>query len=173
VTVTPSPQTTGSEQNREDRPMGDALRDVEPMVHKSQISVPYSWWAGDTASHFFVSLRDEKKILGRKCQRCGKVYVPPRKVCPVCFVENPEWVEVSPQGVLISYTIARRQLAALPRPAPVAFALIKLDGADTALLHYVGGVDHERIRIGMRVKARFAEERSGGIRDIAHFEPAE
>ena len=152
--------------------MDDTIHDVEPMVYQSRINVPYSWWAGDTASRFFKSLRDEKKIIAKKCHRCNRVYVPPRKVCPLCFTENPEWVEVSDEGVLQSYTISRRQLASLPRKAPVIFGLIKLDGADTALLHYLGEVDQAQIRIGMRVKARFADERAGGIRDIVHFRPA-
>jgi uncharacterized OB-fold protein len=152
--------------------MTELFAGVEPMVYQSRISVPYSWWAGDTASRFFIALRDEKKILGKKCGQCAKVYVPPRKVCPVCFVETPEWVEVSNEGVLQSYTVARRQLASLPAKAPVIFGLIRLDGADTGLLHCLGEVDPGQVVIGMRLKAVFADERKGGIRDIAYFRPA-
>jgi uncharacterized OB-fold protein len=152
--------------------MADTLADVEPMIYESQISVPYSWWAGDTASRFFRSLRDEKKIMGTKCAKCSRVYIPPRKVCPSCFSENPEWTEVSDQGVLQSFTIARRQLASLPEKVPVILGLIKLDGADTGLLHYLDEVDQKQLRIGMRVKAKFADNRSGGIRDIEYFRPA-
>jgi uncharacterized OB-fold protein len=152
--------------------MNQNLTDVEPMVYRSRINVPYSWWAGDTASQFFIALRDEKKIMGKKCAGCSRTYVPPRKVCPLCFTENAEWVEVASEGSLQSYTICRRQLAALPRKAPVVFGLIRLDGADTALLHYLDEVDPERVRIGMRVEARFADERTGGIGDIAYFRPA-
>ncbi len=46
--------------------MNDIFKDIEPMVHKSGIKVPYSWWAGDTASELFRSLRDEEKIIGNK-----------------------------------------------------------------------------------------------------------
>ena len=104
--------------------MDETFADVEPMVYRSLISVPYSWWAGDTASRFFIALRDEKKIMGKKCPRCSRTYVPPRKVCPLCFTENAEWVEVADEGMLQSYTICRRQLASLPRVAPVIFGLI-------------------------------------------------
>ena len=151
--------------------MHNSLADVEPLVHKSQISVPYKWWAGETASTFLIALRDEKKILGTKCAGCARVYVPPRKVCPTCFTENSEWVQVSDEGVLLTYTVTRRQLAALPEKAPVVFALIKLDGADTALLHRLRGVEPGDIRIGMRVRAEFSESRSGTIGDIACFTP--
>jgi len=83
-----------------------------------------------------------------------------------------EWIEVSPEGVLESFTIVRRQLASLPRKVPVVFGLIKLDGADTSILHYVEAPDHKKIKIGMRLKAKFCDERKGAIHDIACFVPA-
>ena len=69
--------------------------------------------------------------------------------------------------------IARRRLESIPadRKAPVIWGLVKLDGADTALLHYLDEVRPEEVAIGMRVKAVFAESRTGGIRDISHFKP--
>jgi uncharacterized OB-fold protein len=55
--------------------------------------------------------------------------------------------------------------------APFAYALIKLDGADTGFLHVLGEVDPGKIREGMRVEAVFAEERKGSPLDIAYFRP--
>ncbi len=81
------------------------------------------------------------------------------------------WVEVSSEGVLESFTIVERQLASLPRKAPVLFGLIRLDGADTSILHYIEDADHTDIKIGMRVAAKFNDERSGSIHDIACFRP--
>lgn len=151
--------------------MEDIFEGVAPLVHQSQINVPYSWWAGDTASRFFVALRDEKKIMGTRCEKCSRTYVPPKKTCPVCFGENSAWVEVSCHGTVESYTVARRQLAALPRKVPVIFGLIRLDGADTAILHYLDDVAPEEIRMGMRVTACFASAPTGQITDITHFKP--
>jgi hypothetical protein len=151
--------------------MTDIFADVEPMVVKSGINVPYSWWAGETAGFFFAAMRDEKKIMGRKCRKCSRTFVPPRKSCPLCFEKDMEWVEVSHKGVLESFTIVRRQLAALPGKVPVVFGLIRLDGADTSILHYVEA-GNRRIEIGMRVKAKFCEERKGAIQDISCFVPA-
>jgi uncharacterized OB-fold protein len=151
--------------------MEDIFEGIEPMVYQSRISVPYNWWAGDTASKFFLAIRDDRKILGTKCDSCNRVYVPPRKTCPTCFTENQEWVNVSDVGILEAFTVARRQLEALPGKVPVCFGLIKLEGADTALLHYLGDVDPRDIKIGMRVQAHFAEEREGKITDITYFRP--
>lgn len=153
--------------------MTDVFEGVTPMVHESYINVPYHWWAGETAGKFFVSLRDEEKILGRKCNACGKVFSPPRKMCPDCYIETHEWVELGPEGELVSFTVARRKLASIPkdRETPVVFGLVKLDGATTSMLHFIDGAAPENVRIGMRVKAVFAKERSATIKDISHFEP--
>jgi uncharacterized protein len=153
--------------------MSDIFKGIEPLVHNSKINVPYSWWAGNTASKFFISLRDEKAIITTRCGKCGKVFMPPRKVCPTCFTENTEWLKISAEGTLVSYSIARRQLESIPtdKKVPVIWGLIKLDGADTAMLHYLDEVNPEGVAIGMRVKAVFAESRTGGIRDISHFKP--
>ncbi|MDD5711258.1 MAG: Zn-ribbon domain-containing OB-fold protein [Smithellaceae bacterium] len=153
--------------------MSDIFKGIEPLIYESKINVPYSWWAGDTASKFFINLRDEKKIIAPRCGSCGKVFLPPRKVCPACFTENTEWVSVSDEGTLVSYSVARRKLASIPadKKLPVVWGLVKLDGADTAILHFLDDVDPGDVKIGMRVKAVFAEQRTGGIRDISHFKP--
>ena len=153
--------------------MNTLFEGIEPMVYESGISVPYNWWAGDTASRFFVGLRDEQKIWGTRCLSCRTVRVPPRKSCPICFHSQSDWVEVSGEGVVKTFTIARRQLAALKQSVPVIFGLIRLDGADTSILHCIGDTSPEAVQIGMRVKAKFAETRRGEIRDIACFVPCE
>ena len=153
--------------------MEDEFKGVDPMVYESRISVPYSWWAGDTAGKFYRSIRDEKKMMGTECRACGKVFIPPRKSCPQCFGADTRWVEVSDEGTLMSYTVARRQLAALPKPVPVYFGLVKLDGADTGLLHFIENVDDREIRIGMRMKIKFSHQRKGTLNDIEGFVPVE
>lgn len=151
--------------------MQDIFDGVAPMVHASRISVPYHWWAGETASRFFISLRDDQTILGTQCSACGKTYVPPRKTCPTCFTPHTQWKAVASQGSLVTFTVVRRPLAALPQKPPILYGLIRLDGADTALLHIIGGVRPEDVQIGMRLQARFARERRGTIFDIECFCP--
>lgn len=151
--------------------MKDPFEGVEPAELKSGIAVPYHWWAGDTASRFLTSIRDEKKILGLKCFQCNKVLLPPRKNCPFCFAENKEWIELSNEGTLVTFTVAHRQLAALQQKAPVVFGLIKLDGADTSLLHIIGEADDNELKIGMRVRAVFADDKPGNIMGIKYFKP--
>ncbi|MCX8124760.1 MAG: Zn-ribbon domain-containing OB-fold protein [Spirochaetes bacterium] len=151
--------------------MEDIFKGIEPQVYKSQIGVPYQWWAGETASKFFIALRDEHKILGNQCPQCGKVFCPPKKTCPYCYIDTKEWKEVGPKGKVVTYTVVYRQLAALKKNVPVAFGLIQLDGADNAMLHYIGDTDPKNIKIGMEVEAVFAEEKKASIEAILHFRP--
>jgi hypothetical protein len=80
-------------------------------------------------------------------------------------------VEVGPKGTLLSYTRPRYVLDIHPRIQPLLFGIIRLDGADTGLLHLLGEVDPDRLEIGMRVRAVLAEERQGSIMDIHYFRP--
>jgi len=153
--------------------MSSPLDTIEPMVQPSQISVPYTWWAGETAGRFLNALRDEQTIYGTRCDRCNRVFIPPRKTCPTCFTPNETWTPVKKIGTVVAHTVARRQLAAIPENVPVIFALVRLDGADTAMLHRITGADPDRIAIGMRVRACFSDQAGATINAISHFEPVD
>ncbi len=132
------------------------------------VNLAFSYAAGEAASRFLIALRDEKKIYGTRCAACGRVLVPARSFCPCCFVDAAEWIEVGPTGTLVALAPASRLLGA---PTALPIGLIRLDGADTALVHFIGEADFDALRIGQRVSAMFAETRGGSILDIAYFQP--
>lgn len=141
-------------------------------VVEGKLALPYQYFAGRTGSRFLIALRDEKKILGIRCEHCGKVFVPPRKDCERCQSDlSGKWVELEGSGEVVSFTIVRYDDKHLPRKAPYALALIRLDGADTPLLHIVGGIDPERVTVGLRVRPVFAAATTSTILDIDHFAP--
>ena len=63
--------------------MGDYWSDAENMIQPGKIKVPYTWQAGEMASHYLTRLRDEKKILGKHCPKCDKVLVPAEEELPL------------------------------------------------------------------------------------------
>ena len=150
---------------------GDWLNDVEPMVHESRIKVPYSWSVGDTGSRFLTEIRDHKKILGKKCEACETVFVPPRKMCPRCFKDTGPWIEVGPQGTLKAHTVVRYDNSLQPVKPPVIYGIIQLDGSSTGLVHLLGEVDLDNLAAGLRVEPVFQENREARILDIAYFRP--
>ena len=136
------------------------------------MALPNQYFAGSVGSKFIISLRDAKKILGVKCNKCNKVYVPPREYCEKDLEKLDEnWVELGNEGVVTNYTIVNYFDKHLPIKPPYILALIKVDGADTPFAHIVQGIALEDIKIGMRVKAVYAAETTNSIRDLDHFEP--
>lgn len=131
------------------------------------------YYAGVMGSHFYVKLRDELKILGVRCDKCSKVFWPPRSSCGQCFSELTldNMLEIGPLGTLETFTIVTYTEQIHPKPAPFIYGVIKLDGADTGMTHFIEGIHSDQIATGMRVKPVFAQIRNGNIMDIDHFEP--
>lgn len=145
------------------------------------ITIPGSWdfqydyFAGEVASRFFNSLRDEGTINGTHCPKCERILVPARSYCDACFVETEGWIEVGPGGVLNIFTIVGTQFPGLPAP-PFVMGYVTLDGASTAVLNYVSGIDLTDIDAAAAILMKrpqvttvFAETREGRITDF-HFE---
>lgn len=143
----------------------------ERIVFPGKVNLPFSYSAGRTASRFFIELRDNEKIMGTRCPQCRRIIVPAQLFCKECFVETSEWVEVDPQGTLITFTVVYRKESHYPRETPFAYGIIKLDRADTSMIHLLGDVDPANIKHGMRLRAVFREKREGNILDIAYFKP--
>lgn len=143
----------------------------EPVIVPGAMIVPYRYSVGPVGSRFFVELRDNKRIMGIRCPRCHRAYVPPRATCGTCFGKLDEWVEVANQGTVTSYTVVHYRSPVHPVESPFAYGIIQLDRADTGLLHLLGEVGPHEIEIGMRVEAVFREKRQGNILDISYFRP--
>lgn len=138
---------------------------------QGKLEIPYRYFAGEFLSQFFVELRDHKKIRGVRCPQCAKVLFPPRSVCGRCLTPLKEWVELGESGTLQSFTVIHYSEPTHPLPAPLAIGLIKVDGADTSMLHLIGEVEPRALKAGLRLRAVFKEEREGSILDILYFKP--
>lgn len=133
------------------------------------LEYPYRRSVGPVLSRFFTALR-ERRILGVRT-RAGRVLCPPAEADPETGAAvTDDYVEVGPGGAIESWTWVARPRDKQPLAHPFAYALIRLDGADTALLHAVDAVDPARLRSGARVRPRWRSEPAGGIGDIECFE---
>ncbi len=130
----------------------------------------YERSVGPVIGAFMTGLRDGK-ILG--AQSAGKVVVPPTEYDPFTGEDVGDLVEVGPGGEVTSWTWAASPTSVQPLDRPFAWALVKLDGATTAMLHVVDAGGPESMHSGMRVTAHFlpSGERNGNIRDIECFVP--
>ncbi|WP_433830192.1 Zn-ribbon domain-containing OB-fold protein [Actinoplanes sp. CA-015351] len=133
------------------------------------IAFDYTRSLGPVLGRFMTGLRDGRVLGGRTSD--GRVHVPPLEFDPLTHEPVTDLVEVSPTGTVISWTWVDQPIEGQPLSRPFAWALIRLDGADTALLHAVDIQDQDQIRTGLRVRAKWSPSRTGHINDIACFEP--
>ena len=142
---------------------------------KWKTDLPYRYSIGKLAVKFFEELKQNKKIMGSKCSKCGKVNFPPRAVCADCMVEMTidDMVELSPKGTLEGFTVVNYPFTdpntGGMRAFPYGYALFKLDGADTYTMHFINETDYTKLKVGQRVEAVFKEEREGNIGDILYY----
>jgi len=145
---------------------------VPSLTAPHRLQYTYKRSTGPVLGRFFGGLRDGR-ILGVR-RKDGSVMVPPKEYDPDTGEALGELVEVGTAGVVKSWAWVSHPREKQPLGRPFAYALVQLDGADTPLLHAVdAGGDERRMTTGMRVRARFAAERPGGIRDIECFEPTD
>lgn len=142
----------------------------EPLSAPLNIGFDYTRSLGTVHGRFATSLRDGGIIGVRGSD--GRVHVPPIEYDPDTAAPLDDFVEVGSQGTVVSWTWMPEPLPGQPLERAFAWALVRLDGADTPLLHAVDVPGPEAISTGMRVQVRWAAERGNGIRDIACFEPA-
>ncbi|MEU6587506.1 OB-fold domain-containing protein, partial [Nocardia sp. NPDC046763] len=131
----------------------------------------YTRSTGPIIGRFLTELRSGKVVGVRGSD--GRVIVPPAEFDPATGEALSEFVGVSDVGTVQTWSWVAEPLPGQPFDRPFAYALIKLDGADTAILHAVDVASPSDIATGMRVRARWAAERTGDIHDIAAFEPGE
>jgi uncharacterized OB-fold protein len=133
------------------------------------VEFPFTRSLGPVQSAFLTGLR-ERTVLGVRTTG-GGVLVPPAEYDPVTAEEIRDLVEVAATGTVTTWAWNPTPRRNQPLATPFAWVLVRLDGADTALLHVLDAPGPEAVRTGMRVRIRWAEERTGAITDIACFEP--
>jgi uncharacterized OB-fold protein len=145
--------------------------DTEVLSAPHLLEYPYHRTVGPVIGRFLTGLRDGR-VEGVRTPS-GRVLVPPTEYDPETGEATGEFVEVETSGVVTTWAWVHQPREKHPLDRPFAWALIRLDGADTGLLHAVDAGEESRMRTGMRVRIRWREERTGHIRDIACFEPLE
>ena len=141
-----------------------------PLTALHHLEYAYRRSVGPVLGRFFAELR-ERRLVGNRT-KAGKTLVPPAEYDPdTGEATADDFVPVGPSGVVKSWTWVSAPRKKQPLPHPFAFALIRLDGADTDLLHAVDAGSESRMRTGLRVKPRWRAETRGEMTDLACFEP--
>lgn len=125
-------------------------------------------------SRFFIEL-ENRRFMATACETCGKVYAPPRALCPACL-SITQWRELSGQGTLETYSVlhfgpdTNADVRALARPYVLAY--VQMDGASTLFPHLLR-IEPEQVRMGMRVQVAYSEDVVNHPIHLMYFVPLE
>jgi len=123
-------------------------------------------------SPFFLALRDDNRLVGCRCSKCGLVRVPPFLThCPDCNFAPTELVEVEQVGIMNSTPpITYFATSLFQDMAPYGRGRVIFKGADTAMsvmLYTTTGILVPGvINKGTEVKLVFRNERIGAMTDV-------
>lgn len=144
---------------------------------EDSLDCAFAWDTGVAINRYLAELKNGK-IIAKECRQCNRIMLPPRMFCELCFVPSGDWVFVEDTGVINTFSICHVNWDASrikKGEKPHLPAVIEIDGASEGMgiMHRLGGVDPDQIKIGMKVKAVWKpeSERTGSITDIKYFKP--
>ncbi len=134
----------------------------------------FGWDTGVAIGKYLEGLKNGV-ITGAYCASCRKTLVPPRSVCEECFRPTTHFVPLKDTGTVMTFSLCYVTWDVKRVQDPEIPAVIEIDGASPhhGILHKLGGVSPDDVKIGMRVKAvwKVATNRTGAITDIEYFRP--
>lgn len=118
------------------------------------------------------------RLVGKKCEKCGTLFFPPRLVCTECGHQKMEKVHLSGKGTILTYTIIARggsptefdDLQNMTGDYGVALVALDEGSQVIAQMTYCNPKD---LKIGQKVKAvfRILYEQEGVVRYSYKFTP--
>ena len=109
----------------------------------------------DAESAPFWEAAKAHKLVLQHCTDCGKFIHYPRAVCPHCNGQNLDWRDVSGEGTIHSFTVARRPAGpAFKEDVPYVIVLVDLKEGPRMMSNLVTG-DVDGVKIGQAVEVVF------------------
>jgi len=91
------------------------------------------------------------KLFATKCTRCGDIYFPPTADCPRCYSSNMNWIELTGDAELITWTIIHVSPKSFSQHSPYIIAIAKLKEGPRVMA-WLTNVKPEDIKVGMKLK---------------------
>ena len=151
-----------------------STKGVKSKAWKGNIPLASRYTAGVAGDKFFKAIRDEGKLLGTYCEKCKVTYVPAKLFCERCFMDlSNSWKEVGDSGRVYSFTVVHLDMDGNKLNPPQIVGIIEMDSGQARMVHLLGEVLPEHVKVGRRVKAVWKPqpERQGKITDIKYFKP--
>lgn len=122
-----------------------------------ELSQSYKYSLGKV-SRFFIEL-ENRRFMATRCEGCGKVFAPPRPLCPDCL-DVCDWVKLSGAGELKTWSVLHFSPGSnddvRAQATPYILAYVLLDGADTLFPHLLRAPP-DQLHVGMRVRIEYTD----------------
>ena len=173
----PNRQTKWSNMQRKDLP-GTGLSDLSKVPTIPDTPDLRYYWDNGLAMNTYLDGMKNGKIRGSYCRQTGRMMIPARSFSEIADL-NPvsDYYDLPDTGTVRTYTLSHVNWdsSLLPDGQINVFAVIAIDGIDEnmGLVHVLGEVKPEEVKIGMKVQAvwKDAGDREGSIKDILYFKP--
>ena len=95
---------------------------------------------------WYDTLKEEGKITGLKCANCNAVEFPPVPVCDACGKMDMDWVEMSGEGELLSFSFSPMGIMPYHRkPVTIGFARLKEGCLFASTIINISHKEHEAL----------------------------
>jgi len=139
----PSAQASEGAQASDAAQSSDGVRPPRP---RPAITQDNAFWFDGARAH---------RLLIQRCTSCGTLRHPPLPACAHCGSLDWDTVESAGRGTLYSFVVVHYpQVPAFEYPLPIG--LVELEEG-TRVVANLGGVEPDRIRIGMELRAEFVD----------------
>jgi len=138
----------------------------------SPLRMEYTYVAGAGRSVFLRGLA-ERRMLARRCPGCEQVYLPSPEFCSRCLLPVGAPFELDGRGTVSTFCVVNFPFPGQVYEPPYVVAHIRIDGADTRLMHLVREVTPDRVRIGMPVEPVWVadDELDTSMTSIRYYRP--
>lgn len=109
----------------------------------------------DPSTEPFWTAAQEDRLVAPKCADCGTFRLPPTVFCPNCQSRAVDWVQLSGQAEVFSFSVIRG-FPGLPDITLVAAVLDLPDAPGARLVSDIVEVDPADVHIGMKVQVLFS-----------------
>ncbi|MDD5960323.1 Zn-ribbon domain-containing OB-fold protein [Methanobrevibacter wolinii] len=114
-------------------------------------------------------IQQRYNLIGSKCTNCGRVFFPPRVICPDCRRKgNIEDIKFSGKGKIYTYSIVRSPSSDFKIEAPYAVAIIELEEG-AKLTAQIVDTDIDNINIGDPVEMVFRKISEDGADGVISY----
>ncbi len=148
-------------------------KNTTPTAWEGEIPVNFVYTYGIAGEEFFRAIKEKGTFLGTRCDEDDVTFVPPKAYCDRCLEPLTKYIDVGTVGYVDTFTVSFKNMDGTTKDRPRILAMIKIEGTDGGIIHYLEGISIEEVALGLPVQAIFKpkSQRTGAITDIVGFGP--